>query len=656
MGVREAAELFLGGLTYCKKVFFAPDDPLHYYRNRKYPTDFPCILPSKITGMPGIAGIIAKAGVEQTDIARMTRCMLHEPSYVSGAYAHPALGVHVGWVSHGGSFADCMPLWNERRDVCLVFSGEDFIDADEVHQLCGVRLDVQKANASYLITLYEAIGLQFIEKLNGWFSGLLIDLRKNLVVLFNDRYGLSRIYFHEAPDRFYFASEAKALLEILPGLRKLDMRGVAETFSCGSVLQNRTLFDGISLLPGGSRWSFAPNGNISKQAYFNRQSWEDQPLLNRAEFCDGLTATFERITPKYLGRSGSVAMSITGGLDGRMIMAWANASPGTLPCYTFGGPYRTCADLTIGRRIAQICRQSHQTIDVGADALAAFPSLAEKAVFVSDGTMDVTGAVELYVNRAAREIAPVRLTGNYGSEIVRGNVAFRSRQFTEGLLEPDFAQLVRDAGATYQAERDCHPVSFIAFKQVPWHHYSRLAVEQSLLTVRSPFLDNDLVALMYRAPPELVSSNEPSLRLIQEGNSLLGSLPTDRGLIQGENSWTDKLRKRWIEFTVKAEYAYDYGMPQRLAHIDHILAPLHLERLFLGRHKFYHFRVWYRDQLAHYVKEILLDPRTLERPYFQGRVLKDMVKAHTEGRQNWTLEIHRALTLELLQRQLIERR
>ena len=32
-----------------------------------------------------------------------------------------------------------------------------------------------------------------------------------------------------------------------------------------------------------------------------------------------------------------------------------------------------------------------------------------------------------------------------------------------------------------------------------------------------------------------------------------------------------------------------------------------------------------------------------------------MVNAHTKGRQNWTLEIHRALTLELLQRQLIER-
>ena len=88
--------------------------------------------------MPGITGIISKAGVEQADVERMTRCMVHEPSYVSGTYANEDVGLCVGWVSHGGSFSDCMPLWNERRDVCLIFSGEDFMGVEEVLQ-CGGR-------------------------------------------------------------------------------------------------------------------------------------------------------------------------------------------------------------------------------------------------------------------------------------------------------------------------------------------------------------------------------------------------------------------------------------------------------------------------------------------------------------------------------------
>ena len=224
-------------------------------------------------------------------------------------------------------------------------------------------------------------------------------------------------------------------------------------------------------------------------------------------------------------------MSLTGGLDGRMIMAWANRPPGELPCYTFGSTYRDCNDVRIARLVAKLCRQSHETIEVGHQFFSEFPSLAEKAVYVSDGTMDVTGSVELYVNRIARKIAPVRVTGNYGSEVLRGNVAFRPSSLHEGLLEPEFAKLVQTASTTYYSECESHRLSFIGFKQVPWHHYARLSVEQSQLTPRSPYLDNDLVSLMYQAPPDLFLSKEPSLRLIAEGNTELAKVRTDRGLL-----------------------------------------------------------------------------------------------------------------------------
>jgi asparagine synthase (glutamine-hydrolysing) len=108
------------------------------------------------------------------------------------------------------------------------------------------------------------------------------------------------------------------------------------------------------------------------------------------------------------------------------------------------------------------------------------------------------------------------------------------------------------------------------------------------------------------------------------------------------------------EFSYKAEYAYDYGMPQWIAAIDHLLSPLRLERLFLGRQKFYHFRLWYRRELSRYVMEVLLDPRSLARPYLDGKRLAEVVGAHVKGLRNYTGEIHSVLTAELLQRCLIE--
>ena len=112
----------------------------------------------------------------------------------------------------------------------------------------------------------------------------------------------------------------------------------------------------------------------------------------------------------------------------------------------------------------------------------------------------------------------------------------------------------------------------------------------------------------------------------------------------------------YLEFTFKAEYAYDYGMPQWVAKVDRALAPLHLERLWMGRHKLFHFRWWYRTILAKYVQEMLLDPRTLARPYLERKGVEAIVSGHLKGNRNYTTEIHRLLSLELLHRLFLDAR
>ena len=140
------------------------------------------------------------------------------------------------------------------------------------------------------------------------------------------------------------------------------------------------------------------------------------------------------------------------------------------------------------------------------------------------------------------------------------------------------------------------------------------------------------------------------MRLIAQGKPELLSLPTDRGLTNHRGRFFRAVSRAFHEFLFKAEYAYDMGMPQWLARLDHAVSPLHLERLFLGRHKIFHFRVWYRDVLADYVREILLDPRSLSRPYINRKGLEGIVHGHLKGNRNYTSEIHQALTLELLHR------
>jgi len=583
----------------------------------------------------------------------MATYLIHEPFYTEGTYTNEKLGLWGGWACHKGAFDDCLPIWNEKKDICLLFSGEDFTDQTDIGALGTRGHDLGSDDAGYLVHLYEEMGCEFLEKLNGWFSGVLLDLREQKVVLFNDRYGVNRIFYHEDASGFYFSSEAKALLKILPRTRQLNLRSLGELVSCEAVLENRSLFSGISLLPAGSSWVFSRGEPVKKKAYFKQEAWESQPELSEGDFYEKLKETWTRVLPKYFHGKQSVGLSLTGGVDSRMILAWAPRLPGTLPCYTWGGKYRDCADVKIARRTARVCRQPHNTILVAAEFLSQFHDLAEKAVYISDGTVDITGSIDLYVQRLARQIAPVRLSGVCGGEILRRLVMFKPDPPQQGLFDPDLESSFRDAAKTYAGERQGHRLSFTSFKQAPWYMASKFTVERSQVTYRTPYFDNDLVALAYQTPAKLLH-NGPALRLIADGNPALGKIGTDRGLVFRSVPGVNRALHWYQEFTFKAEYAYDYRMPQWLARLDHAFAPLRLERLFVGRHKFHHFRIWYRDELSRWLKEMLLDSGARTRPYLRANSVEAMLRAHSTGQRNYAFEIHKILTLEFIQRKLIE--
>lgn len=589
----------------------------------------------------------------EQELLQMVEALRHEDFYAAGTWIDESLGVYVGWVARKGSFAEAMPLGNERGDVTLVFSGEEFPEPSTMQQLRQRGHEVHSCGPSYLVHLYEEHP-SFPAGLNGRFHGLLVDQTQAKAVLFNDRYGMHRLYYHESRDAFYFAAEAKAILAVRPQLRNLNLRAVGEFVSCGAALENRTLFDGIYVVPPASAWVFRNASLKERAAYFHPSEWESQEKLQPEAYYQTLREVFSRNLPRYFGGDQRIGMSLTGGLDTRMIVAWQRSASGDLPCYTFGSMFRDNHDVRVARRVAKVCHQPFQVLPAGEGFLARFPYYAERAVYLTDGCVDVGRAPDLYLNEKAREIAPVRMTGNYGGEILRCFRAFKPEDRVPGLFSREFLGHVHRVKETYAGLIQGHPASFAAFKQCPWHHYGILALEQTQLSLRSPYVDNDLVRTVFRAPDSALANDDVSLRLITDGNEALARIPTDRGVGGKRNRLVSKASRALLEFQFKAEYAYDMGMPQWVARADHTFSAFHLERLFLGRHKVFHFRVWYRDALAGYVREMLLDPRSLSRPYLERKGLEAIVHGHLKGNQNYTNELHKVLTLELVHRVFLE--
>jgi len=250
----------------------------------------------------------------------MVAAMRHESFCTAGTFAAPEMGVWAGWTALENSFADRQVFTNETGDIALLFCGECFADATTRNRLGRGRGDGSGQGGNWLVGLYEEQGEKFFEKLNGLFSGLLIDRRRRKIFLFNDRYGLERIYWHETPDAFYFASEAKALLRVLPSLREFDRQGVAQFAGTGCITGGGTLFREVRLLPGGAQWTFE-SGCVRRETYFSPATWEALSELSEAEYEERFREAFRRKLALYFNHGSPIGIALTGGLDTRLIMA-----------------------------------------------------------------------------------------------------------------------------------------------------------------------------------------------------------------------------------------------------------------------------------------------------------------------------------------------
>src|SRR5450759_4349378 len=105
--------------------------------------------------MPGIAGIISQRPAPECEVLvrSMVASMEHEQFYASGVYAAPEMGMYAGWVAHENSFAAGQVLFNERKDVALLFSGECFVDPETRAELERKGHELGQAAGSWMVHL-----------------------------------------------------------------------------------------------------------------------------------------------------------------------------------------------------------------------------------------------------------------------------------------------------------------------------------------------------------------------------------------------------------------------------------------------------------------------------------------------------------------------
>jgi asparagine synthase (glutamine-hydrolysing) len=308
-------------------------------------------------------------------------------------------------------------------------------------------------------------------------------------------------------------------------------------------------------------------------------------------------------------------------------------------------------DDRLAARVAETCRLEHRLLPISGDFFSDFAAHADRTVFVTDGCFGITGAHEIYLNKQARQLAPVRLTGNYGSEVLRGVSTFKSIGLSPSLFDPEFSRSL-NSPARSGTRGNTHPITFAAFREIPWNLFGSLAAGRSQTIFRTPYLDNEIVALAYQCPDSLRTSPRSALRVVKDNSAALSNIPTDMGL-GGQNSGLGALLRRFFaRVTFKLDYVSNEGLPHWLLPLDPLFRRFGSGAGILGLHKYLHYRSWLRRELAGYLHDVVTDARARRSPFWNSDFLEHMARDHTRGHKNYVLEINTVLTLETVERLL----
>lgn len=579
-------------------------------------------------------------------VKQMSAAMRYEQHYKETLLSCPAVGACVGRVS----LLDDTELVRAEDDanVIAVTMGAP---VSRLPDWEGPTTDVCVGpGAREVVRAYRRTGEDALAGISGICAAFIADQTRAKCLLFNDRYGRERIFLHFSGTRTFFSSEAKAILAVAPQTRAFDPTGLAELLACGCTLGSPSLFRGIEVLESGTVLTFE-GPTVKRRRYFDQGRLEQLEPVRGKEFLEGLGEALRFAVNASVGADIRVGISLTGGLDSRMIMASLDAAPGSVPCYTFGSMYRTTGDVAVGKQVAAACAQPHRVLELGKSFLGSVRENLEHSVYVSDGYLGLSGAAELYVNRLARSIAPARMTGNWGGELMRGVRAFKYGIPKAGFINPELAKQINESAASFSTTHS-HPVSAALFHQMPLQGYGRYAIERSQVEMRSPFLADDVVRWCYRAPTEVRESIAGAAAVIGRRPSLL-SIRTDLGLLGSRPSFLRRASRRAL---IKAEYLTGHGAPAWMARLSGRLPGFLMETRFLGVDKFQHFRFWTRRDIAGFVRETLLHDASGDlSTWFDMSRVTQMVNDHIDGRANYTDEIDKMLTVALVRKTLFER-
>lgn len=269
-----------------------------------------------------IAGILNyQQKPTESDIAKMRDSMRHGGPDDFGIYLDEQFPLAFGHrrlslidLSQAGH----QPMQSDNGEIVLIFNGEIYNFQILRQQLLHKGYFFKStSDTEVIIAAYQEWGKECISRFNGMFAFALLDKKQGKLLLARDHAGMKPLYYSIQNNSLYFASEVRAFKRIDPNWPENDdWKKYFLLF--GHLPEPVTTLQNVQPVEKGACLEIDLHSITVNKSYFDKQYY-NYTIYNEQEAIDKVRRTLKEAVERHLISDAPIGLFLSGGIDSSLL-------------------------------------------------------------------------------------------------------------------------------------------------------------------------------------------------------------------------------------------------------------------------------------------------------------------------------------------------
>jgi asparagine synthase (glutamine-hydrolysing) len=624
--------------------------------------------------MCGIAGKLSTTEpVGRALIEKMCAVVEHRGPDSRGVFLDDGVGLGIQRLRVIDLETGDQPIFSEDGSIVVVLNGEIYNYEELRSQLQreGHRFGT-KGDTEVIVHLYEDLGVECVQALRGMFAFALWDRTRRRLLIARDRLGKKPLFYASRDGDFWFGSEAKSILEDTAVEREVDFDAIDSYLHYQYVPHPLCAFRGLRKLPPAHTLVWE-DGRVDVARYW-KLSYRRGAVETEIEAQEAIREQLLEATRLRLRSDVPLGAFLSGGVDSSAVVAAMAMVGGHVKTFSIGFDVEAYDETAYAREVARLFDTDHYELRIEPRAMEILPRLVWH---YGEPFADSSAIPSFYLAELTRRYVTVALNGDGGDENFAGyrrHVANVAVARLAHLPEPArlalarFSKLIgRDGRADSFRPRLGRAVDAALMPpDARYAHWMAFFTEQEREQLYAPDFraalgDGRFAPAVVEAPYRESDAEDAVNRLLDLDvhTQLPCGLLVKMDIATMAHSLEVRsplLDHRFMELAAGLPGSWKLQARTRKKIFKDALRPWLPDHI-LDRPKTgfgVPIGTWFRGELKNVPREILLDPRSLERGFFREARLRGIIDEHVAGVHDHANKLWALIQLELWLRTFVD--